>query len=465
MTVDSSTLNNELATLFLAASKSACARIYQTIGATVIRVPQPTINWTDAGNWSSAERPVTKNILAVNGIAVQKLVPLLTPELISLAKQCAKNLTDSTGTNLPFWTPLQGSWWLLTGETENPTVDYSQSPADWTVRNVILPALQEHLTSLDNVEYPSAEDATRFANEVLSVATASDLSYFTSIPLAGIKLPPSVDSLEAGEGIRVRRLTPDEQGDFLTEWGFATMQLGSPSDLPLIALELISPGPRDGGDQSAASGMIARSQAIIWLTALRLHGYQTAGRVANFRAYPGWAMPTSSAIPLPLPTLSQSWTTLSHEDLLEVEATFKKLAAHNISEPTSKRGSLALHRFSLGASRGSHVDAILDFVIALESLLLPYDEDARRGDLGYRFRIHGAFYIADDKSQRRDIAKRLTDLYDLRSRLVHGGTYPAPDAIENGHRSAELLARRGLLRAVREGFPDAGHFKSMILDA
>jgi hypothetical protein len=46
------------------------------------------------------------------------------------------------------------------------------------------------------------------------------------------------------------------------------------------------------------------------------------------------------------------------------------------------------------------VDGILDLAIALESLLLPYDEDARRGDLAYRFRIHGGYFLSKTKSER-----------------------------------------------------------------
>jgi hypothetical protein len=41
----------------------------------------------------------------------------------------------------------------------------------------------------------------------------------------------------------------------------------------------------------------------------------------------------------------------------------------------------------------------------------------------------------------------------MRSRLVHGGKYPSLDEIKTARDDAQELARRGLLRAVQQGFP------------
>lgn len=45
--------------------------------------------------------------------------------------------------------------------------------------------------------------------------------------------------------------------------------------------------------------------------------------------------------------------------------------------------------------------------------------------------------------------------HGVRSRLVHGAQYPASEEIKAVRDEAGDLTRRGLLRAVREGFPDA----------
>jgi hypothetical protein len=91
--------------------------------------------------------------------------------------------------------------------------------------------------------------------------------------------------------------------------------------------------------------------------------------------------------------------------------------------------------------------------IALEALLLPYDENARRGDLGYRFRVHGAHYLCEHADERPEVAKQLSRVYEMRSRLVHGAKYPDRVHIRAVHDLAYDFAGRGLLRAVREGFP------------
>ena len=102
-------------------------------------------------------------------------------------------------------------------------------------------------------------------------------------------------------------------------------------------------------------------------------------------------------------------------------------------------------------------------MIALESLLLPFDADARHAELGYRFRLHGARCLARTRNERREISRQLASLYGLRSRLVHGSGYPTAAEIEGGRASAETFARRGLLRAVRDGFPTDANFQDLIL--
>jgi hypothetical protein len=65
----------------------------------------------------------------------------------------------------------------------------------------------------------------------------------------------------------------------------------------------------------------------------------------------------------------------------------KDLTLHRFFAGVARKGVTDFHPG--GADRNA-ADAVLDFTIALEALLLPYDEKARHGDLGYRFRVHGA---------------------------------------------------------------------------
>lgn len=62
--------------------------------------------------------------------------------------------------------------------------------------------------------------------------------------------------------------------------------------------------------------------------------------------------------------------------------------------------------------------AFLWYAIALESVLLP--EDARDA-LGYRLRMRAAHLLTDDLAERREVAKAVRDVYQTRSKIVHGG--------------------------------------------
>jgi hypothetical protein len=164
---------------------------------------------------------------------------------------------------------------------------------------------------------------------------------------------------------------------------------------------------------------------------------------------------------------SAAWATarvsaLTAEDFQTLIATAKQLERHHIREPTSAH-ELALHRFTTALARDSYADGALDFTIALEALLLPYDENARRGDLGYRFRVHGAHYLSERADERPETAKHLSRIYEMRGRLVHGAKYPDRVQIRAVHDLAYDFARRGLLRAVREDFPTGAMFNQMVL--
>lgn len=106
-------------------------------------------------------------------------------------------------------------------------------------------------------------------------------------------------------------------------------------------------------------------------------------------------MPISMNVPLALPYQPRKWSSISPLAFERIRATVAQLEGYNVSEPKSPR-ELALHRFHLGNARSNAVDAVLDFVIALESMLLPFDADARHAELGYRFRLHGARYLCTD---------------------------------------------------------------------
>ena len=61
----------------------------------------------------------------------------------------------------------------------------------------------------------------------------------------------------------------------------------------------------------------------------------------------------------------------------------------------------------------------MDSVVGLEALLGPENEKTERS---YRFRVRGAVLLAKHRSERREPLSLLGELYNLRSRTVHGQT-------------------------------------------
>jgi hypothetical protein len=279
------------------------------------------------------------------------------------------------------------------------------------------------------------------------------MKYLVTVPLAGIRINSRIKL--AHNDVVLRPLSQGEQGDLIAGWDLFSGNIGT---LPMAALELTIATERNTHNPDL------REVLSRWLCAFLLHGYEVSSYRAKLRSHPNWLLPFEMDNPVPSPLQTNAWSTLTPSKAAKVLATVGRLMRYSVSDPRSEH-DLALHRFSSGAARKNHADGILDFVIALESLLLPYDEDARRGDLGYRFRMHGAHFLSNTKRDRPLVAKQLTDLYSLRSRLVHGGKYPSAAEVESGWTSARHLAQVGLFRAVADGFPSAAQFKAMLLGA
>ena len=78
---------------------------------------------------------------------------------------------------------------------------------------------------------------------------------------------------------------------------------------------------------------------------------------------------------------------------------------------------LSARRLKSGVERSAPEDALVDFVIGLESLLSKPNDQT---ELRYRFAVRGAALLARTRSERYERFKELQEIYDLRSRVVHG---------------------------------------------
>lgn len=315
-----------------------------------------------------------------------------------------------------------------------------------------MPALLHHLRDLDRLDHATIADAKQFAGEVLQVATDDNITYSSQALLCG----PTVEGGSiVHKNVTIRTLTGIERGDAMDS--FRSAFIPGLHDIPNAVLEVRSDIPRDEFPPFHDTTLFNVVDAA------QLHGYQLAIVSAQKQAALKWVWDTRFILrPLSTPHKMPEQMPITSSNFQSVIMTSEALNAYALDSPRNPR-DLALHRFRIGASRESKIDALLDFTIALEALLLPYDKGARRGDLSYRFRVHGAHYLARCASERSDVAKWLGEIYEMRSRLVHGGKYPEYKAIETVYDHALDLVRRGLMRAVHDKFPTAEDFNRMVL--
>ena len=70
-------------------------------------------------------------------------------------------------------------------------------------------------------------------------------------------------------------------------------------------------------------------------------------------------------------------------------------------------------------------EALLHYAIALECIILGRKQDI---ELAYRLRMRIAHLVSDTLNDRLEIKKKVRDLYDMRSKIVHSGHYEVADA-------------------------------------
>jgi hypothetical protein len=125
--------------------------------------------------------------------------------------------------------------------------------------------------------------------------------------------------------------------------------------------------------------------------------------------------------------------------------------AYKIPEFTENERSpheIVLHRVERGCSAEVKGAGFLDCVIALEAALLGGVDS----ELSYRFSLYGALFLAETRDVD-DTFVRLRNVYDVRSRLVHGSPVN-PAKREAATNDAQEFARAVVLKSVESGWPD-----------
>ena len=105
-------------------------------------------------------------------------------------------------------------------------------------------------------------------------------------------------------------------------------------------------------------------------------------------------------------------------------------------------------------------DKIIDLGIALEALYL---SEGTKEQLTLQFRLRAAWYLGENKEQRKALMKEFNVIYDWRSRVVHTGKLPnkirktafTPEEVDAFITNAQDLCRDSIMKILENGkFPD-----------
>jgi hypothetical protein len=94
-------------------------------------------------------------------------------------------------------------------------------------------------------------------------------------------------------------------------------------------------------------------------------------------------------------------------------------------------------------------DALLHYVVALEAL---FGEDSREGEMTRRISQRAAVLVGRDDAERLSVAEEIKNVYNIRSRVVHGGAEPTERDLE----TLRAVVRRAILGRLVHGEPPAG---------
>ena len=245
------------------------------------------------------------------------------------------------------------------------------------------------------------------------------------VPLMGLRYEG--EAIQLGEGLHLSRLADDEVIRCL-ELGIITAPPGGPlggffaSRPALCGLRFdwseptvvgeIDPGSLDTGPHPARRGAELATRAIQALRLFRSGGFRPIAHLqfVEFSGGTGFTLHPGGAI-------RGTGYELSSSDLEELGALQGALSVQAVVDDPALQN--ALRRFGFAAERHRPEDALVDLMIAAESLFLN-DLDRREGELRFRMSLRAGWLLGIDRPTRLDICRMVRRAYDVRSDIVHG---------------------------------------------
>lgn len=377
--------------------------------------------------------------------------PVLDNEAIEIAHQ----LVEAYGETVRFF--LSFGPLIMAQHLANPTLIVEESNREFlSAIHLLDHALLGYLHEVPDLAQDDVELAQRIALELVGFASGRNWTVLSSTPVGGVAI---TEPAEVGN-TRVRQLTSDEAGqlagvgrvgDLESRFGTSRIELANER----VVIEVRSRVPKAKEPTDAVSW----KKAIL---AFQLSGFDISGSGRTYQwVEPEWI--NFGRLSSPAQLMKQAGGEprgLDHE-LLEEICGLARLIDDRVFESPTRPLDVALHRFSLAAGRPTHADSLIDSVVTLEGLLLP-GGDPR--EMRFRFSLNGAVYLEADRAKRLALRKHLAAIYDMRSKVVHGGSSPPDQAtVHSLSESAYSWAREGLVKALINGWPTQDDFFQLLL--
>jgi hypothetical protein len=330
----------------------------------------------------------------------------------------------------------------------------------------------DYFRKLPSVSSGDRELAKTVAEGYLTFIEADELIRVDHLPIGGIVPPEGL--VEAGDAA-LRPLSPEERGD-LIQRAMPADWLQRPTTFP-IGLQLeaakmsalaytafLTIRSRQPKTKGGRNERLAHRLARVVL-ALQLMDYDIMGEgTAISWTEPGprlWEFGLEVMMPLfsPNPPGSRIFASLGRAELQLALDLTERIPPECFDNPSNK-GAIALHRFSLATSQKESAEALIDYVIALEALLVPGGSTT---ETTLRFCLNGARFLATDPTERALVYRDLKAVYKARSSLVHGTRPTNPHDLRDLRGKARTLASRGLVKALKTHWPTEKEFESAAL--
>ena len=421
----------------LEASRTEVVRRMKAAGAPLtFTVQQTVVIDDDTGSWRSDQRtePVSglfddrlmMSMLERSSPGTLLLGTRTTLEPLAAALDEASTLGDAR---------VVGIWPALTG-------------AEGVLARCVGPVCLHYLLNLTDLDAPDDVLVQQLADELAELASANSITTTRQLALGGLK--PTGECRRRDVMLRplseVERVSVVEiQNATWTSRLLPGTRFFPPQHLqhfvPDTLLEVTSIRPLD--EALDTSTLLKRVVLAAFLLGFDLSG---AGTVVSFER-PVWIAQGRSHTPFSLGV--KPGVQPRDVNLDDFEAIVN--LAYRIPEFTEDEQSsqeIVLHRVERGCSAEVKGAGFLDCVIALEAALLGGVDS----ELSYRFSLYGALFLAETRDVD-DTFARLRNVYDVRSRLVHGSPVKLAKR-EAATNDAQEFARAIVLKSVESGWPD-----------